>query len=249
MKIARAETLDGTVEGKVANAAARETENATVVTDGGEYVVGDDATLLAPCEPSALYCLGKNYAETIEARDYERPAFPDFFIKPPVSVHPPNQPVPYPAFSSEVTYAGELAAVIDETARRLTPEDVPGVVRGYTIVNDLDALDQNSRTARKAFDSSAPMGPWIETDLDPTDLDMSTDVAGERRQEATTGQMLFEPSEVISFLSRRVTLQPGDVVTFGSPGNPGLVEPGDEVAIEYEAIGTLRNTVVADESR
>ena len=172
---------------------------------------------------------------------------PDFFVKPPVSVHPPDEPVAYPHFSEEVTYAGELAAVIDTVASRLDPDEVPDVVRGYTIMNDLDALDQQGRTARKAFDGSAPLGPWIETDLDPTDLDMHTDVGGERRQEATTEQMLFDPYEAIAFVSQRLTLRPGDVVAFGSPGNPGVVEPGEEVAIEYDGIGTLRNTVVGDE--
>lgn len=237
MKRVRAETPDGVVDGRF--------ESGAVITDAGEYEVGENATLLAPCEPSALYCLGKNYARAIEQMNYERPSEPDFFIKPPVSVHPPNLPVPYPHFSDELTYAGELAAVIDREASRLEPGDVPEMIRGYTIMNDLDALDQASRTARKAFDGSAPLGPWIETDLDPTGLDMHTDVGGERRQEANTDMMIFDPKTAVSFISQRVTLRPGDVVAFGSPGNPGVVEPGDEVAIEYEGIGTLRNTVVA----
>jgi 2-keto-4-pentenoate hydratase/2-oxohepta-3-ene-1,7-dioic acid hydratase in catechol pathway len=121
---------------------------------------------------------------------------------------------------------------------------VPDVVAGYTIMNDVDALDQGGRTARKAFDGSGPLGPWIKTDVDPTAIDMWTDVAGERRQAANTELMLFDPYEIVSYLSGRFTFRPGDVVAFGSPANPGLVEPGETVEITYEGIGTLRNSVV-----
>lgn len=239
MRLARAETDNGLVNGEL--------EDKTLVTENNRYKLGREAELRAPCEPAALYCLGRNYAETIEQMDYEQPSEPDFFIKGPTSVHPPDQPVPYPHFSEQVTYAGELAAVIDTEVSDLSPTEVPDIIRGYTIMNDLDALDQQGRTARKAFDGSAPLGPWIETDLDPTDISMHTDVAGERRQEATTELMLFDPYEAISFISQRITLRPDDVVAFGSPANPGVVEPGDEVAIKYEGIGTLRNSVIPPE--
>ena len=219
-------------------------EDGVVRSDSSVYTVGEDATLLAPCEPSALYCVGRNYATTLEQMDYERPDEPDFFIKPPVSVCGPNAPIAYPDFTTELTYAGELAAVIDEPCRNLSADEVSDVVRGYTIMNDMDALDQQGRTARKAFDGSGPLGPWIETAVDPTGIDMWTDVAGERRQEANTELMLFGPHEIISYLSRRFTFRPGDVIAFGSPANPGLVEPGDTVEITYDGVGTLRNTIV-----
>ncbi|MFW6004686.1 MAG: fumarylacetoacetate hydrolase family protein [Halodesulfurarchaeum sp.] len=237
MRLARARTPAGIVTG--------EYDDGAIVTDSDRYAIDSgDAELLAPAEPTALYCVGRNYTATLDQMDYDRPDEPDFFIKPPASVHPPEAPIEYPAFTEELTYAGELAAVIGERAHDVDPAAVPSVVRGYTIMNDLDALDQPGRTARKAFDGSAPLGPWIETDLDPTALEMHTDVAGERRQEATTGQMLFDPFEVVSFLSRRFTLEPGDVVAFGSPANPGTIEPDDTVEITYEGIGTLRNRVV-----
>jgi 2-keto-4-pentenoate hydratase/2-oxohepta-3-ene-1,7-dioic acid hydratase in catechol pathway len=164
-----------------------------------------------------------------------------------VSVVAPGADVEYPPWTEELTYAGELAAVIDEECTDLAEDEVDDAVRGYTIVNDLDALDQPGRTARKAFDGSGPLGPWIETDLDPDAVDMTTHVGGELRQEANTELMLFSPREVVSFLSERYTFKPGDVVSFGSPANPGLVEPGDEVEIWYEGVGTLRNTVVEAE--
>lgn len=239
MKIARVATDEGIIEGQF------EPESRTLEAAGIEYDVDDD-DLLPPCTPTAFYCIGRNYAQTIEQMDYERPDEPSFFIKPPVSAHPPSAPVSYPAFTSELTYAGELAAVIDEECTALTEDEVDDVVRGYTIMNDLDALDQPTISARKAFDGSAPLGPWIETDVEPSELDVHTDVGGERRQESNTELMLFGPRKAVAYLSQRVTFQPGDVVAFGSPANPGLVEPGESVDITYESIGTLSNTVVEE---
>jgi 2-keto-4-pentenoate hydratase/2-oxohepta-3-ene-1,7-dioic acid hydratase in catechol pathway len=210
----------------------------------GERVPVPETDLLAPCEPTALYCVGRNYAETLDQMEYDRPEEPDFFIKPPVSAIAHHDPIEYPTFTEEFTYAGELAAVIDERCTDLAPESVPDAIRGYTIMNDLDALDQQGRTARKAFDGSGPLGPWIETDLDPRDLGMFTEINGERRQEASIELMLFDPYEVVSYLSERFTFQPGDVVAFGSPANPGLLEPGDRIEITYEGVGTLVNEVV-----
>ncbi|WP_411967150.1 fumarylacetoacetate hydrolase family protein [Haloferax sp. YSSS75] len=239
MRLARIRTADGVVTG--------EYDDGVVTADGKQYEIGDDAALLAPCEPSALYCVGRNYAATVDQMDYDIPDQPDWFIKPPVSVLDPGADIEYPGWTDELTYAGELAAVIDRECSDVAESEVSDVVRGYTILNDLDALDQPGRTARKAFDGSGPLGPWIATDVDPADLDMTTHVGGELRQEANTQQMLFSPAEVVSFLSERYTFQPGDVVSFGSPANPGLVEPGDDVEIWYEGVGTLENTVVEQE--
>jgi len=233
MKHARIETAAGVMEG--------EYDDGTVHTDAGTYDP-EDYELLTPCEPSALYCIGRNYDETIDQMGYETPEDPTFFIKPPVSLHPPEQPIPYPTFTSEMTYAGELAAVIDTECKAVNEADVDDVVRGYTILNDLDCLDQESLSARKAFDSSGPLGPVI-ADIEPVGIEMTTHINGELRQEDNTESMLIKPREIVSFLSERVTLKPDDVVSFGSPANPGLVAPGDEIEIYYEGIGTLRNTV------
>jgi len=235
MRIARLLTPDGPVAG--------EYEDGVVHADDGRYEVGQDGRLLPPCEPSALYCVGRNYATILDQMDYERPDEPDFFIKPPTALLAHGQPISYPSFTSELTYAGELAAVIGEHCRNVPESAVDSVVQGYTIMNDVDALDQQGRTARKAFDGSAPLGPWIETDVDPTSIDVRTDVSGERRQSANTEMMLFGVAEIVSYLSERFTLRPGDVVAFGSPENPGLIEPGDDVEITYEGVGTLRNAV------
>jgi len=237
MKLARIETDDGTVRGRY--------EDGTVTTDDGEqYEIGDGAELLPPCEPGTFYCVGRNFVETLDQMEYDVPDNPDWFIKPAVSLHPPDQPIEYPEWTDELTYAGELAAVIDEECTDLDGEtEIENVLRGWTILNDLDALDQPGRTARKAFDGSAPLGPVIETDLDPRSIEMTTHIAGEKRQDASTELMIFDPYETIGYLSQRYTFKPGDVISFGSPANPGLVEPGDDIEIYYEGIGRLKNTV------
>ena len=239
MQLARVLTPNGPVAG--------EHDDGIIHADDGEYEVGVDGRLLPPCEPSALYCVGRNYGETLEQMDYDQPDEPDFFIKPPTSLLGHDAPIRYPSFTNELTYAGELAAVIDVRCRDVSPDEATNVIRGYTILNDLDALDQESRTARKAFDGSAPLGPWVETDVDPVGIDMYTEINGERRQEDNTANMFFKPNEVVAFLSKRFTFRPGDVISFGSPANPGLLEPGDEVEIVYEGVGTLQNEVIEAE--
>lgn len=239
MKLVRLQTPEGIVEGQY--------KDGVVITDDGEYVVGRDGTITYPCSPSALYCVGRNYAETLNQMDYERPEEPDFFIKPPASLIGPEQPIRYPAWTDELTYAGELVAIIGERCRDVDISEVPDIVSGYTILNDVDALDQQGRTARKAFDTSGPLGPWIETDLEPRGIDMETIINGETRQDSNTELMLFDPYEIVSFLSRRFTFRSGDAVAFGSPANPDTVEPGDTIEITYEGVGTLQNTVIDSE--
>jgi 2-keto-4-pentenoate hydratase/2-oxohepta-3-ene-1,7-dioic acid hydratase in catechol pathway len=236
MKVARIEVDGDVLEG--------EYDGGVVTTDVRTFDTNtDEATLLAPCEPSAFYCVGRNFGEKVEQMGYDVPEEPDFFVKPPVSLHPPESGIPYPSFTEELTYAGELAAVVGRTTHDISPDEVEDHVRGYTILNDLDCLDQERRTARKAFDGSGPLGPCIDTEVDPIGLEMETVIDGEVRQSDNTERMFIEPAEVISFLSERFTLHRNDVVSFGSPANPGLLPPGSEISIRYEGIGTLRNTV------
>jgi 2-keto-4-pentenoate hydratase/2-oxohepta-3-ene-1,7-dioic acid hydratase in catechol pathway len=236
MRLARISTAKGPVTG--------EYDDGVVHADGDTYVVGEDGHLMAPCDPDAIFCTGRNFGAKIsQMGEGDLPDRPDWFIKPPHAVHPPEHPIRYPDWVSEFTYAGELAAVIDERCHDLSVDGVDDVLRGYTILNDLDAYGQDRRTARKAFDGSAPLGPWIETDVDLDGMAMETIISGEQRQSATTDEMLFSPPEIVSFLSERYTFRPGDVVSFGSPANPGLLERGDTVEITYEGVGTLRNTV------
>jgi 2-keto-4-pentenoate hydratase/2-oxohepta-3-ene-1,7-dioic acid hydratase in catechol pathway len=236
MRQARLRTDGGIVRGQY--------RDGRIVADDGEYRVGRDGSLTYPCSPSAIYCVGRNYADTLEQMDYERPSEPDFFIKPPASLLGHGDAIRYPRWTDELTYAGELAAVVGRRCRDVPAGAVSEVIRGYTILNDVDALDQAGRTARKAFDGSGPLGPWIETDLDPVGIGMKTVINGETRQDSNTEFMLFDPSEIVSVLSHRFTLRPGDVIAFGSPANPGTVTPGDVIEITYTGVGTLRNRVV-----
>lgn len=235
MRLARAQTSDGVVTGTY--------KDGTLETETERYDIDSATDLLAPVRPTTMYCVGRNYAATIDQMEYDRPDEPDFFIKPSTSTHPPGTPIPYPSFSNKLTYAGELAAVVDGKCENVDKNAVDDILRGYTILNDVDALDQPGRTARKAFNGSGPLGPWIETDIDPVGLNMQTKINGEERQNSNTELMLFKPREIVSFLSERFVLQPNDVIAFGSPANPGLIEPGDDIEISYENIGTLRNTV------
>jgi len=147
MRLARLLTPDGPVAGRY--------EDGTVTAADGRYDVGRDGRLLPPCDPTALYCVGRNYAETLDQMAYDRPEEPDFFVKPPASLLAHGEPVRYPEWTDELTYAGELVAVIDERCRDLDPEAVPEVVRGYTILNDLDA-PSTSRAGPRARRSTAP---------------------------------------------------------------------------------------------
>lgn len=143
-------------------------------------------SLTVPYSPSAVYCIGRNFAATLDQMDYDRPDEPDFFIKPPAALIGPEQPIRYPQWTDELTYAGELVAIIDQRSRDVPPDVVSEIIRGYTVMNDVDALNQQGWTARKAFDTSGPLGPWIETDLHPQDIEMETVIDGETRKSATT---------------------------------------------------------------
>lgn len=232
MRFARAETVDGVVTG---------TPNDGILeTEDGQYELGEEAALLPPSEPTAIYCAGRNYEDYLKHKGNEKPNQPHFFLKPPTALCPSDSQIPYPSFAEGVGYAGELAAVIDRKCKNVPNSEVESVVRGYTILNDLDAIGEPG-AAMKVFDGGAPMGPWIETDVSPGNIDLKTTVGGDVRQAGNTGEMLFTPAEIISFLSDRVTLHPGDVIAFGSPANPGEVEPGETIEIWYEGIGTLSN--------
>jgi len=240
MRLARADTPDGIVRG--------EYDGETITTDEGTYRLGEAATLLPPCEPGTIYCMERNYRAYIEQNiDADGP--PDeimFFLKGRNCLRASGEPVPLPSFSEKVGYAGELTAVVGKECSDVAPADVPSVIEGYTILNDMDAKDQEGIGAMKVFEGAAPLGPAIATDVDPTDIEMRTTVGGEERQNAHTSRMLREPDEVVSALSERITLSPGDVIALGSPANPGTVEPGEEMAITYDGIGTLRNTLAAE---
>ena len=213
-------------------------------------VMLEDVRLLAPVIPrSKVVAIGKNYADHVqEMGGGAPPELPMMFFKPNTSVVGPFDPVILPAGSTEVSYEGELAVVIKTITKGVRAADAAECIYGYTIANDVTARDwqrTDGQWARaKGFDTSCPLGPWIETELDPADLSIVTTLDGEVRQDGTTAEMIHGIAAIIEHASSAFTLLPGDVILTGTPAGVGLVEAGQRVTVEIEGIGSLTNTFV-----
>lgn len=209
----------------------------------------DRAHLLAPVFPTKVIGVGRNYAGHAAERGVEVPAEPVIFLKPATAVIGPGASVVLPLEAKEVHHEAELAVVVGRVAHRVAAEDAGGFILGYTAANDVSARDlqkQDGQWARaKGFDTFCPLGPAIETELDPTGLSISCTVNGEIRQEADTADMVFGVAELFAFISRVMTLLPGDVILTGTPAGTTAVRPGDHMEVQIERIGALRNPVVA----
>lgn len=209
-----------------------------------------DVRLLAPVIPrSKIIGVGRNYADHAAEMGGETPPEPVLFLKPNTAVIGPNDGITYPSASREVHYEGELAVVIGRICRDVPVDRTAEVVFGYTCGNDVTARDLQRRDGQwsraKGFDTFAPLGPWIETEFDPTDRELSTSLNGERQQLGRTKDMTYPVAALISFISQAFTLLPGDVIFTGTPAGVGPMRPGDEVAVTVEGIGTLTNRVVS----
>jgi 2-keto-4-pentenoate hydratase/2-oxohepta-3-ene-1,7-dioic acid hydratase in catechol pathway len=209
--------------------------------------------LLAPVLPSKVVAVGRNYAEHArEMGGTEDPAAepPIVFLKPSTSVVGQGDAVQYPVgVTEEVSYEGELAVVIARLCRQVPPERVKDVVLGFTCANDVTARDLQ-RTEKqwgraKGFDTFCPIGPWVTTDLDPSDLAITTTVNDELKQSGRTSQMVRGIDELVSHITQAMTLLPGDVILTGTPAGVGPLAIGDEVSVTIEQVGTLTNRVVA----
>ena len=215
----------------------------------GEEIPLRDLRLLAPVIPSKVIAVGKNYLEHAEEMGGEVPEEPIIFLKPSTSVIGPDDPIPYPSASTRVDHEAELAVVVGRLARRVAADDAASVILGYACGNDVTARDLQQKdgqwTRAKGFDGFCPLGPWIETDLDAGDLEVLCRVNGEVRQSARTSQLAFGPGVLVEFISRVMTLLPGDVILTGTPAGVGPVQPGDKLEVEVEGIGVLGNEVVA----
>ena len=211
-----------------------------------------DVRLLAPILPSKVIGIGRNYADHAGELGNAVPDEPMIFLKPSTSVIGPGAPVRLPAASQRIDHEGELALVIGRPCRRVRAEDAAGMILGYTVGNDVTARDlrkPNGPWLRgKGYDSFCPLGPWIETELDPADLSVRTEVNGELRQDGNTRDLIFPIGELIEYCSEVMTLLPGDVILTGTPQGVGPLHDGDEVAVTVSGIGTLSNPVLADES-
>lgn len=215
-----------------------------------ETVVGwQDAKLLAPVIPTKIVAVGKNYADHAAEMGSDVPETPVLFLKPPTSIIGPLQPIRIPRQSNEVHHEAELAVVIGQVAKDVEIEDVGPKILGYTAANDVTARDlqrsDGQWTRAKGFDSFCPLGPAIDTDLDPQeDLAIVARVNGETRQSATTSELIFGVGELVSFVSSVMTLLPGDVILTGTPSGVGPIVPGDRVEVEVEGVGVLVNPVI-----
>ncbi len=210
----------------------------------------DDVRLLAPVIPrSKVIGIGKNYAEHAAEMGGEAPAEPLMFLKPNTSVVGPDDPIVLPRQSQEVHYEGELAVVIGRICKDVPIERVPEVIYGYTCANDVTARDlqrgDGQWSRAKGFDSFCPLGPWIVTGLDASDLALTTRRDGAVVQDGRTSQMVHGVAALVAHASEAFTLLPGDVILTGTPAGVGPITAGQRVEVEIEGIGTLSNPVVA----
>jgi 2-keto-4-pentenoate hydratase/2-oxohepta-3-ene-1,7-dioic acid hydratase in catechol pathway len=208
----------------------------------------NELRLLSPCAPSKIVALGLNYRRHAEEVKLSIPTEPLIFLKPSTSVIGPEDKIIYPESSKRVDYEGELAVVIGAPARRVPREEAMKYVLGYTCFNDVTARDLQYQdkqwTRAKGFDTFAPVGPWIETELDPHHLSLETYLNGEVKQRTNTSDLIFSVPELVSFISHVMTLFPGDIIATGTTSGIGPMQPGDTVEVKIEQIGTLRNYVV-----
>lgn len=203
--------------------------------------------LLAPTVPSKVVCLGLNYRDHAKEMGKPIPQEPCLFMKPDTSVIGPEDTIRCPAMSRQVDYEAEMAIVIARELRQASPEEAMRAVLGYTCLNDVTARDLQAKdgqwTRAKGFDTFCPIGPWITDEVDPDRLDVELRLNGQVRQRSNTAQFVFRTAEIVSFISRVMTLRAGDVIATGTPSGIGPMKPGDVVEVIVQGIGTLRNKV------
>jgi 2-keto-4-pentenoate hydratase/2-oxohepta-3-ene-1,7-dioic acid hydratase in catechol pathway len=205
--------------------------------------------LLPPVLPSKVVAIGKNYADHATEMGGDVPERPLVFLKPSTAVVGSGDVIAYPPSSSRVDYEGELAVVIGRLCRDVPESRAAEVVFGYSCANDVTARDQQASDGQwsraKGYDSFCPLGPWIETEVSPDDLRVTTTLNGETKQDGRTSQIVHKIPALIAYITACMTLLPGDVILTGTPAGVGPMEIGDEVAVEIEGIGRLVNTVKA----
>ena len=219
---------------------------------GDEIGTLDSVALLAPAAPSKVVCIGRNYAEHAAELGNEVPPEPLIFLKPPSSIIGPGATIELTPLSQRVEHEAELVLVIGQRCRHLSEEDAMSVVLGYTCGNDVTARDLQKKDGQwaraKGFDTFCPLGPLIETELDPTaGVAVRARVNGEPRQEGTTTDLVFGIAELVAYCAAFTTLLPGDVILTGTPAGVGPITDGDTVEVEVDGIGTLTNICRAED--
>lgn len=209
----------------------------------------ENIKILPPCLPTKVVAVGLNYKDHAEEMKKQPPKDPMLFLKPSTTVIGHEDNIVYPKHMSErVDYEGELAVVIGKEAHMVSEERAMEYVFGYTCINDVTARDLQAKdiqfTRGKGFNTFAPIGPFIETEIDPSNLNIASYLNGEKRQDSNTKNLIFKIPKLINFISSVMTLFPGDIIATGTPAGIGPMKPGDIVEIEIEGIGKLINTVV-----
>jgi 2-keto-4-pentenoate hydratase/2-oxohepta-3-ene-1,7-dioic acid hydratase in catechol pathway len=208
-----------------------------------------DVRLLAPILPSKILALGRNYRDHAAELGNPVPTSPMLFMKPSTSVIGPGAAIRLPASSNRIDYEGELAAVIGRPCRDVKAEDAASVILGYTVANDVTARDQQKAdgqfTRAKSYDTFCPLGPWIETELDPAELRVTTELDDRVVQDGSTADMVFSTAEFLEYVTGIMTLLPGDVLLTGTPAGVGPMVDGQTISVTVEGIGTLTNPVRA----
>jgi 2-keto-4-pentenoate hydratase/2-oxohepta-3-ene-1,7-dioic acid hydratase in catechol pathway len=206
-----------------------------------------EARLLAPCEPSKIVAVGLNYRDHAEELNMKLPEDPLLFLKPSSSVIGPGDTIIMPRQSARVDYEAELAIVIGIEAKGVSEKDAGKFILGYTCLNDVTARDLQNKdgqwTRAKGFDTFCPLGPWIETELDPFDLKIDLLLNGQSKQSSRTSNMIFNPFKLVEFISGVMTLFPGDVIATGTTSGIGPMCDGDTVEVRIESLGSLVNRV------
>jgi 2-keto-4-pentenoate hydratase/2-oxohepta-3-ene-1,7-dioic acid hydratase in catechol pathway len=208
-----------------------------------------EVKLGAPCEPSKIVCVGRNYIEHAKELGNEIPKVPLIFLKPPSSIISNGESILLPPQSAQVEHEAELVVVIGKRAKNVTPEAAREYIFGYTIGNDVTARDlqksDDQWTRAKGFDTFCSFGPWIDTEFDASDAVVTCRVNGQMRQMASTRDMVFNINTLIAYISSVMTLEPGDLIFTGTPAGVGVLKHGDLVDVEIEGLGKLSNPVKA----
>lgn len=209
-----------------------------------------DLDLIAPVQPGKIVAVGRNFAAHAAEHDVQIPELPLLFFKPPSAVIGPGATIRLPPQSSSVEHEAELAVVIGKSGRWITAEAAPSHIFGFTAANDVTARDlqrlDDQWTRGKGFDTFCPLGPWIDTKLDPADALITCSVNGQLRQMGSTRDLVYPVYELIAYISSIMTLDAGDLILTGTPSGVGPLLEGNEVTVEIEGIGTLTNPVRAE---
>lgn len=223
-------------------------EGSKIKTNRGTFFL-NKVKLLAPTAPSKIVLVGLNYRRHAEELRMPIPKEPLIFIKPPSSLCGQGDKIIYPKGVKRLDYEGELALVIKKKGRFIPESRAASYILGYTCLNDVTARDPQRRdgqwTRAKSFDTFSPVGPWLETQIDPSGLAIKTLVNGKLKQSSSTADFIFSIPRLVSFISRVMTLMPGDIISTGTPSGVGPMHPGDIVEVAIEGIGSLKNPIVS----